>query len=120
MERSNTRYIDLTYLKQISNGSNEFICQMISVFMQQTPEALNNMDKYLNEKDWRGLHAVAHKMKPSFSFMGIKELENVIHQIEEYCLSETNLDQLPALILKIKGICKAALQELEIEKKLFI
>ena len=120
METTNNKHTDLTYLKQLANGSNEFIGQMITVFMAQTPEALSNMDKYVMSKDWESLHRVAHKMKPSFSFMGIKELENIISLIEEYSLNKTNVEQLPEMILKVKNVCMTALAELEIEKKLFV
>jgi len=120
METKNNKHIDLTYLKQLSNGSNEFISQMIAVFMAQTPEALINMDKYVNAKDWESLHRVAHKMKPSFSFMGIKELENVIGLIEEYSLNKVNVEELPVMISQVKNVCMNALDELEIEKKMFV
>lgn len=115
-----SKHIDLTYLKQLANGSNEFICQMISVFMVQTPEALINMEKYMNGKDWKALHGIAHKMKPSFAFMGIKELESIVLLVEDSCQKETNLSQIPQWIAKIKETCTVALEELEIEKKLFM
>ncbi|MGZ4034903.1 MAG: Hpt domain-containing protein [Bacteroidia bacterium] len=121
METTNrSKHIDLTYLKQLSNGSNDFINQMISVFMAQTPEALDSMDKYLDKKDWKSLHGVAHKIKASFSFMGIKELENDINLIEEYALSQTNLNLLPDIISHLKNVCNEAMKELEIEKKSFL
>jgi HPt (histidine-containing phosphotransfer) domain-containing protein len=120
METANNKNIDLSYLKQLSNGSNEFICEMISVFMEQTPKELDEIDKYWDAKDWQSLHRIAHKMKPSFTFMGIKELENVIYLINEYSSTETNIDQLPELISKLKNVCFEALEELEIEKQLFL
>lgn len=120
MENINSKYVDLTYLKLLSNGSNEFICEMIDVFMAQIPEGLDEMDKHWNVKDWKSLHRAAHRMKPSFSFMGIKELENDIILIDEYSATETNINLLPPLISKLKRVCSIALQELKIEKQLFI
>ena len=120
METSSNKYINLTYLKELSNGSNEFIYQMITVFMEQTPDAVNSMEKYLNSKDWQALHAIAHKTKASFAFMGIKELKDVTCLVEEYSLNKTNLDQLPEMISKIKNVFLIALKELEIEKKQFL
>lgn len=120
METISNKHIDLTYLKQLSNGSNEFINEMISVFMEQTPIEISNLEKYLKAKDWKSLRAIAHKMKPSFSFMGIKELESTIKLIEEYAANETNLDLLPELISKIKNTCNEAIKELEVERKLFV
>lgn len=120
METINKKHIDLTYLKQLSNGSNEFINEMITVFMEQTPIEISNLEKYLKAQDWKSLRATAHKMKPSFPFMGIKELESMIKRVEEYAANETNLDLLPELIDKLKTISNEATNELEIEKKTFI
>ena len=119
MEAVANKHIDLTYLKKLSNGSNEFINEMISVFMDQTPKEISNLEKYLDSKEWKSLRATAHKMKPSFSFMGIKELESEIKLIEEYAANETNLDLLPEMISKMKNICIESIKELEIEKKQF-
>lgn len=119
MELTN-KYIDLTYLKELSNGSNEFMTQMISIFIAQTPEALEIVDLHLQKGEWKLLKGVIHKMKPSFGFMGIKEIENNVSLVEKYCETETHLDELPSLIMKIKTVCLAALQELEIERKQFL
>jgi HPt (histidine-containing phosphotransfer) domain-containing protein len=119
MKTNGNKYIDLDYLKQISNGSNEFIYQMISVFMEEIPNEIKNMEKHLEKKDWMALKATAHKMKPSFSFMGVKELEESIHDIEQNCAEEKNLDQLPGLIERIKTMTEDVIRELEREKKLF-
>lgn len=120
METSKNKHIDLTYLKELSNGSNEFIIQIISVFMTQTPEELEKLEKSLNTANWDALRATAHKIKPSFLFMGIKELESVVNSVEEFAAKKINLDRLPEMIAKIKTICEQAFAELEIEKKLFL
>lgn len=119
MELSN-KHIDLSYLKQLSNGSNEFITQMISIFMTQTPEAIELFYKHLQKKEWELLKGVIHKMKPSFAFMGIKDLENVAILAEKHCETETHLDELPQLLLQIKTACALAMQELETAKQEFL
>jgi len=111
--------IDLTYLKEISNGDNVFILEMIVVFLQQTPEMLNGLEKHLQDKDWKMLRAVAHKMKPSFSFVGLKELHAIANSIEDNADKEINLEQLPAMVKKIKDVCAVAFLELEEKKKLY-
>jgi HPt (histidine-containing phosphotransfer) domain-containing protein len=119
METNNQKHIDLTYLKELSNGSKEFITEMITVFMEQTPIEIANLEKHLEAKDWKALRGTAHKMKPSFSFMGIKELESVVKTLEENAGNETNLDILPGLVDKIKTVCAAAFEELSKEKPQF-
>jgi HPt (histidine-containing phosphotransfer) domain-containing protein len=108
---------DLSYLSSLANGSNEFIQQMISVFMEQTPKALDSIDNSLLKKDWKSLAAVAHKIKPSFAFMGIKQLEPVIADIEDSCQKEQNLDSLSDKINEVRQVCKCAMVELEEKSK---
>ena len=119
METSN-KHIDLSYLKQLSNGSNEFIAQMISIFLTQTPQALNSIEAHLQNEEWKPIKAHIHKMKPSFAFMGIKELENIAPLAEKYCETETHLDELPKLISQIRAVCELAMRELETEKEQFL
>lgn len=116
---TNKKHIDLDYLKQISNGSNEFIYQMISVFSEEIPVEIENIEKHLENKDWKSLRATAHKMKPSYSFMGVKELEDLVHSVEEFSSTETNLDQLPGLVARIRSITAEVIEELKEEKKKF-
>lgn len=120
METNKVKQTNLAYLKELSNGSNEFIVEMITVFVEQTPIEIANLEKHLAAGDWKSLRATAHKMKPSFAFMGIKELESVIKTIEEYSANETNLDLLPGLIFKVKEVCSQAVEELVQEKPQFV
>ena len=120
METNSKKHIDLTYLKELSNGSNEFINQMITIFLKETPVAIDNVEKYLSTSNWDALRAAVHKIKPSFSFMGIKELEEVINSVEKYSETKTNLDKIPAMVSKIKSVLKIAIEELEVAKKEFL
>jgi HPt (histidine-containing phosphotransfer) domain-containing protein len=90
---------------------------MLTVFLEQTPQAVNNIEKHFNNKDWKALRSAAHKLKASFMFMGIKELPDIVNSVEEYAANEINLDLLPEMILKIKEISAMAMKELEIESE---
>lgn len=117
MEKNNNKNVtDLSYLKQVSNGDNNFIKEMIDVYMQQTPEEINNMENHLKNKDWKMLRAVAHKMKPSCPFFGLNDLHKVVSSIEEYANKEIHLEELPEMIDKVKSTCFAAMAELEQKK----
>lgn len=115
-----SKHTDLSYLKNLAKGDNEFILEMIDAFFIQTPEAIDNLKTYLNNKNWVSLRGVAHKMKPSVTFMGIKELEGVIAAIEDHAANTTSLELLPDLIQLLEAVCVRSIKELEIEKKNFL
>ena len=115
MSNGNHKHIDLTYLRKLSNGSNEFIAQMLTLFIEQTPEALGRMEKHLEEHNWEALSKVAHKMKPSIMFVGLKEIEKEVKTVEDYASEETHVEELPGMIAHIKEVCNEALGELQEE-----
>lgn len=114
METQQNQHADLTYLKEIANGSKEFMIDMISTFIREIPKEIDKLEKYLAAKDWKSMKSVAHKMKSTFSIMGIKELEGDIKLINDYSGQEAHLDLLPALIAKSKQICAETVTELEL------
>ena len=111
------KHIDLSYLKQLSNGDNKFICEMLSLFIDQTPDMLDRMTKYLELKDWKALSSAAHKMKPSVMFVGLREIETDLHRIEDYAAGVINTDQIPPMLTHVKDICTAAVNEIKEEKE---
>jgi HPt (histidine-containing phosphotransfer) domain-containing protein len=115
----NKKIIDLSYLKQLSNGDNNFIKEMIEVFMVQTPEAMDNLQKHLLNNDWKMVRAVAHKIKPSMAFVGLNDIQKKMNTVEEYAETETHLDELPEMIEEIKVVIDRAMKELKEEMKAY-
>jgi PAS domain S-box-containing protein len=116
MENSQ-KHIDLTYLRQLSNGDNKFISEMLSLFIDQTPAMLANMSKYLESADWKSLSSAAHKMKPSIMFVGLKEIEATVRLVENYAAEQINTEQIPSMLNKINSVCTEAIVELKAEKE---
>lgn len=108
-------HTDLTYLREIANGSNEFIVQMLKIFIEQVPHSLMRIDTALHNKDWETLRTVAHKMKPSILFVGLKEIKDDVPRLEKYAAERLNLEDIPAMVAKIKTICNEAISELKVE-----
>jgi CheY-like chemotaxis protein len=112
-EISVQKYTDLTYLKKLSKGDNDFVKQMISIFINQTPTAIQKMEADLSNKDWASLKAVAHKMKPSFSFVGVTSLQEKIEIIEDNASQGINANLIADLIAEVKEVSLKAVAELQ-------
>jgi HPt (histidine-containing phosphotransfer) domain-containing protein len=109
------KHTDLTYLNTISKGNKEFTVKFINTFIKQISEDLPKMQQYLDTQSWEDLGNLAHKIKPSFQFMGIKELQEDILFIESNAREQINLDKLPSLISNLVYICDIAIAELKQE-----
>lgn len=109
------KHIDLSYLKEIAEGNNEFIRKMIRAYLSQTPGMLADMSKSIDEKKWKELRGVAHKMKPSLDFVGLHSIKQTVKDIEKYSNEESHLELLPAMVEEVKSTCIIAMEELEHE-----
>ncbi len=90
-------HINLNYLESITDGSQELIKELVTIFIEQIPEFKEGFDEGLNQKDWSKIAAVAHKAKSSVMSMGMDELGNT---------DLKNLELL-AKLLKIDELIKA-------------
>ena len=79
---------DLTQLKALSRGDEDFVNNMIDIFMQHTPAAVDELNAALQEEDYPTVARVAHRIKPSIESMGIGQLKGVARDVELLAKSE--------------------------------
>ena len=103
---------DLGMLEQMANGNQDFIKNMVKTFLEQTPEAVEEITVHFGTKDWESLRGVAHKIKPSMEIMGIVELKEDIKLIELNAKNQENLEQMPDLIEKLNVLGDAVFDQL--------
>ena len=111
------RITNLSYLEELAAGSSDFIEDMIQVFIQQTPDSILELEEFCREQKWEELKTLAHRMKPSISFVGIKKLNKIMEQLELYAEQEKNLEKIPGYIATIRKVCGDAIVELTEELK---
>jgi len=84
-DTSSNQDLDLTFLYEIADGSNEFIIESIDMLLQQTPEQLKNIGDSIKSNDWVAAAAAAHKLKPSMGFFGMLISQELLQEIETLC-----------------------------------
>ena len=102
-------------MKEVSDGSNEFMVEIINAYFEQIPEMLQNLSLYLNEKRWTELKDIAHKMQTTVSFLGLRSIKEDIENIEKYAGEKKNLDLLPNMVEKVIMVCSESINELKSE-----
>jgi len=107
--------IDLSYLKQIGGDNPAFIMQMIEMFLQKTPIALEEMNEKFKQQSWEDLRNVAHRIKPSYTYIGLGEIHKMLAEIEDISSTQTNLDSIPGLMNTVEIQSQAAFKALEAE-----
>ena len=115
VDRNGKRITDLSYLVSICGDDDDFKTEMIETFLKNTPPLINDMKNYLIESEWKMIGDIAHKMKPSFTFMGIHSAKDLILSIEKQGRMRENVKEIPTMILELESICLGAFAELETE-----
>jgi len=77
--------LDLSFLYEIADGSNEFIVESIDMFLQQTPQLLDAIDTALANSNWQDASQAAHKLKPNLGFFGMPISQATIQEVELEC-----------------------------------
>jgi len=108
----NLQYIDMTYLEEMSDGCNEFICEMTTVFLEQMPQIINQMHSHMSNDDYQSLCSTVHKAKSAINIMGIKPLADLIAKFEKKkaCKDSSNIKD---FITKFEAISHEAILEVK-------
>lgn len=91
---------DLSNLKTLSNNDEIFIIDMLQTYKRTAPPIFQRMEEYLSEQKFEAIGREAHKLIPGVSFLGAKQLQDVLIVIEETAKSGKDLEKIPPLVTK--------------------
>ncbi|MBK9638778.1 MAG: Hpt domain-containing protein, partial [Bacteroidetes bacterium] len=109
--------IDLTFLKEISDNNDDFFVEFIQMFLANTPKSISEIENAIPDQNFEVIRQAAHKAKPSFNYVGLKECSSLAAKIEEMAKKNENMAIIIENINKIKVICNDAYPQLENEIK---
>ena len=105
--------IDLSFLYEIADGSDEFIIDSINMFLDQSPEILNAVGDAIAAKDWPNAALAAHKIKANLGFFGMLNSQAIIQEIELACKAGApNPDEIVSKFAQVKEIIEENLEAL--------
>ncbi|GGE40780.1 HPt (histidine-containing phosphotransfer) domain-containing protein [Pedobacter psychrotolerans] len=108
--------LDLSYLISMVGHNPYFIIEIFDTFIEQTPIYLAELDNALALKNWEDVGNCAHKLKPTFSYVGRDDVKELVMEIE---MNARNLviDQIPADIARLNVIVQKIYIQLDSAKK---
>ena len=108
---SNGSVIDLGYLRSLSKGDSAFEKNMIKSFSIQMPKELNELKTAIDQKNYKKIASIAHNMKSTVSYMGLKQLTPLLQQIERESENENSLTHINDNFILIDETCELAIRE---------
>ena len=111
-----TKCTNLDYLLHRTKSDPVLMIEMITLFLDQTPNLVKVMKQSLEDKNWKQLYASVHKMIPSFSIMGINnDFEKIAVKIQGFALMQQQTEDLPVMVSQLESVFQRACKELQLE-----
>lgn len=98
-----------------SMGDEQFVKDMLQVFVDTTTRGMQNLDNNCKRKNWSAVADTAHQMIPSCRHMEANTLMNILKNIETEIRDNNRMNQIPDLVTQAKNESKLLLQEIKQE-----
>jgi len=107
--RPSYQHIDLTYMKEVSSGDQEYEQTVTAQFIEAIPEDLANLQQSWQQGDHASVKRIAHNMKTTVSIMGLDiTLQPFLDRLEHDQLDNTSFT---TTFAGLQEKCMAALDE---------
>ncbi len=102
MKHEISRSFNLDELKGMSNGDENFISEMIKVFIKTSGESMKRIESAFKEKNFQIIGSEVHKMAPPCRHMGAMELLDVLKKIQSNLHSSGPVSDLENLVAQAR------------------
>ena len=99
MENEKSLY-SLVKIKEIDDDE-DFIQQVISIFLETVPENTGELVKACNEENWEQVYFYAHKIKSNVNLLSIDCILDEIKFVEQSAKNRINIEMIPAKVSMI-------------------
>lgn len=111
-ENKNNQPLDLSYLQEMSGDSTDFMIEMLEAFQKQTPIYMDDLEKAVDARDWKATSECAHKMKPTFFYIGRVDVRDHMQEIETNARELRDVETIPGAFKKAKEFVPILYQQL--------
>lgn len=110
-----SKLFDLSTIRYVSDGDEDFVKKMIALFVETVPDNLKDLNTSLTNENWDMVSKAAHKLKSTIDSMGIYSIKQEIRAVEITAKKKEALKEIPALVRKINMTILKCLEQLQNE-----
>jgi len=108
-----SRLYNLEKLYSIESKDDNFIKEVVILFVNTIPFISEELVKAANEKKWDQVYFLAHKVKATIDLLNIESLQKEIRFVEESAKSKIHLERISDNANFIDSIIKECVQEIK-------
>lgn len=106
-------FVDTEQLKALSRGNDNFMTEIVNIFLTQNPLELNQIEQAIEKEDYETIRSISHKMKTSVGFVGLKSILNELANLELAAEQKIDLEKIKRQFKQLKMNCSSATNELK-------
>jgi HPt (histidine-containing phosphotransfer) domain-containing protein len=104
---------DLCMIEQLCRGNQEKVKKMVTVFIEQIPQSVEEIKLAFNKRDFVKIKNVAHRIKPTLSYYAIVKIEKDIQLIERLAKEELATPELELRIKKLDTVINEIVDQMK-------
>lgn len=104
---------NLSKVYALSDNDEEFVLQIINLFVTEVPEDMKQIEMGIKEKDHKQAYAFAHKIKPTLDLLGMTMAYEEILQVEAWTKAEGKKSEIEATFESIQDQVNKAIKEIK-------
>lgn len=107
------KHLDLAELEGLAKGDQAFIRKMLESYCSQSPPFLEKLNNFLQNNDRENLRLAAHRLRPSFYYLGRADMAEILETIETTydSMSDDELKTKTTLVLQQATLMLAEARE---------
>lgn len=106
---------DLSYLIEHAAGDTSFLKEMITEFLNETPNQLSALNSDIKEEDFKKIKFTSHSMKGLFLTLGMNKAAKLLKEIETFAENQSSFDTIVQNYGEIETIFNKSKSLLEME-----
>ena len=112
IHQKNKNVTNLSFLTKISKGDHKKIEKYISIYLQTVPTDLKELQIAVNDKNFKALSSVAHKLKGNASYLGVEDVLSELNELEKMKHFKENTNEITNIVDKVSLIIEQSISEL--------
>lgn len=85
---------NLEKINEMAEGDQDFVLSVISVFLDEVPQDLEELEKAIAQQHFDDVYKLAHKIKPNVDLLGMEQTRATALEIETLGKNPANRQQI--------------------------
>lgn len=114
-DTNSTQLLDLSYIYELAGDKEDYVQQVLSIFMENTPRHITELGQFIAQQDWPQVAAQAHLLKSSVGIVRINGLAERLKTMEQNAYEHADGILLQQLFTEIASIFSKAEEEINVK-----